>query len=218
MLKHTLFIAGLTIGSLSVVNQSAHALSWHWAYIDDQGGLAQGTFTTGGASYNSADVYTISAIAGTYTPSGGSAETITGLSSVVWPQVDQTFKWDGTNTSTILLNNNGFEYVTNRNSDFNIYKSGAGNTTAGPYLAAGTWANGSGGGGYVTSSTLTPAASTPVPFEFSPEQGVILGIPLFLGLRKLKSKNAIQKQNQTLYLVLVLNARTNTKKVKKPAR
>jgi len=189
MLKHTLFIAGLTIGSLSLANQSAHALSWHWAYSDDQGGLAQGTFTTGGASYNSADVYTISAIAGTYTPSGGSAETITGLSGSAG--ADQTFMWDGTNTSTILLNNNGFEYVTNRNSDFNIYKSGAGNTTAGPYLAAGTWANGS--GGYVTSSTLTPAASTPVPFEFSPEQGVILGIPLFLGLRKLKSKNAIQK-------------------------
>ena len=194
MLKHTLFIAGLTIGSLSLANQSAHALSWNWAYSDDQGGQAQGTFTTGGASYNSADVYTISAITGTYTPSGGSAETITGLSSVVWPQVDQTFKWDGTNTSTILLNNNGFEYVTNRNSDFNIYKSGAGNTTAGPYLAAEYWfINGSSGGGANVTSSISPAASTPVPFEFSPEQGVILGVPLFLGLRKLKSKNAAQK-------------------------
>jgi hypothetical protein len=28
--------------------------------------------------------------------------------------------------------------------------------------------------------------TTNVPFEFSPEQGFILGIPLFLGLRKLK--------------------------------
>jgi len=193
MLKHTLFIAGLTIGSLSLANQSAHALSWHWAYSDDQGGLAQGTFTTGGASYNSADVYTISAITGTYTPSGGSAETITGFSNAVWQYVDQTFMWDGTNSSTILLNNNGFEYVTNQNSDFNIFSSTAGTTTAGPYLAADNWINGSGGGGNVTSSTLTPAASTPVPFEFSPEQGFILGIPLFLGLRKLKSKKAAQK-------------------------
>jgi len=192
MLKHTLFIAGLTIGSLSLANQSAHALSWHWAYSNDQGGLAQGTFTTGGASYNSTDVYTISAIAGTYTPNGGSAETITGLSSAVYPFVDQTFMWDGTNSSTILVNNNGFEYVTNQGSDFNIYSTTGGTTTAGPYLAAdGTVTSSTDGA--VTSSTLTPAASTPVPFEFSPEQGFILGIPLFLGLRKLKSKKAAQK-------------------------
>ena len=183
MLKHTLFIAGLTIGSLSLANQSAHALSWNWAYSDDQGGLAQGTFTTGGASYNSTDVYTILAIAGTYTPSGGSAETITGLSGLGGP--DQTFKWDGTNSSTILVKSNGFSYVTNQGSDFNIYTNGS-------YLAAGYWGDPF-ESGTVTSSTLTPAASTPVPFEFSPEQGFILGIPLFLGLRKLKSKKAAQK-------------------------
>jgi len=32
--------------------------------------------------------------------------------------------------------------------------------------------------------------STPVPFELSPEQGFILGVPLFLGLRYLKKKRA----------------------------
>ena len=102
--------------------------------------------------------------------------------------------WNGTNSSTILLNNHGFEYVTNQGSDFNIYSTTGGNISGqGPYLAADNWIHGSGGGGNVTSSTLTPAASTPVPFEFSPEQGFILGIPLFLGLRKLKSKNAAQK-------------------------
>jgi hypothetical protein len=31
---------------------------------------------------------------------------------------------------------------------------------------------------------------TPVPFEFSPEQGFLLGVPLFLGLRYLKKKRA----------------------------
>lgn len=29
-----------------------------------------------------------------------------------------------------------------------------------------------------------------VPFEFSPEQGFLLGVPLFIGLRKLKKKRA----------------------------
>jgi hypothetical protein len=33
---------------------------------------------------------------------------------------------------------------------------------------------------------IATPASTNVPFEFSPEQGFMLGIPLFLGLRKLK--------------------------------
>ncbi len=32
--------------------------------------------------------------------------------------------------------------------------------------------------------------STPVPFEFSPEQGFILGVPLFMGMRYLKKKKA----------------------------
>ncbi len=41
-----------------------------------------------------------------------------------------------------------------------------------------------------TIASTTPA--TPVPFEFSPEQGFILGVPLFLGLRKLKKKRAVQ--------------------------
>ena len=41
-----------------------------------------------------------------------------------------------------------------------------------------------------TIESTTPA--TPVPFEFSPEQGFILGVPLFLGLRKLKKKRAVQ--------------------------
>jgi len=35
---------------------------------------------------------------------------------------------------------------------------------------------------------------TPVPFEFSPEQGVLLGVPLFLGLRQIKKRSAAKKQ------------------------
>ncbi len=33
-----------------------------------------------------------------------------------------------------------------------------------------------------------------VPFEFSPEQGFMLGVPLFLGLRQLKKRTAAKKQ------------------------
>jgi len=38
------------------------------------------------------------------------------------------------------------------------------------------------------------SVSTPVPFEFSPEQGVLLGVPLFLGLRQIKKRSAAKKQ------------------------
>lgn len=40
------------------------------------------------------------------------------------------------------------------------------------------------------SSMRMTAASTEVPFDFSPEQGVALGLPLFIGLRMLKKRNA----------------------------
>jgi len=59
-------------------------------------------------------------------------------------------------------------------------------------LTANSWTSTGGGFGdaVFTATFNVPAASTPVPFEFSPEQGFILGIPLFLCLRKLKKKRA----------------------------
>ncbi len=61
----------------------------------------------------------------------------------------------------------------------------------------------------VTSTTLVSTVNDPgtfvkqinngvslknVPFEFSPEQGFMLGVPLFLGLRQLKKRTAAKKQ------------------------
>jgi len=42
----------------------------------------------------------------------------------------------------------------------------------------------------------TPTSNTRanVPFEFSPEQGFLLGVPLFLGLRQIKKRSAAKKQ------------------------
>ena len=50
------------------------------------------------------------------------------------------------------------------------------------------------GGGYVLGSFSAPVAegsvtaSTAVPFEFDPNQGLVLGVPLFIGLRVLQKK------------------------------
>jgi len=180
MLKHTLFIAGLTIGSLSLANQSAHALSWNWSVVDGNGQTSSGTFTTDGTSYQAGTTYNITGITGT-SNLGATGKTIANISSVGSPS--NTFQWDGTNSSPIITQYNGIEWANTDGKSIEIYYRG------GLYNAANRWISEYTTANYpITSSTLTP-----VPFEFSPEQGFILGIPLFLGLRKLKSKKAAQK-------------------------
>ena len=43
---------------------------------------------------------------------------------------------------------------------------------------------------FVSTGSVT---TTAVPFEFSPSQGMLLGVPFFIGLRILKSKRALRK-------------------------
>jgi len=59
MLKRSILIAGLSIGSLSLANQGAHALSWNWSLVDSNGQTSSGTFTTDGFSYQAGITYTI---------------------------------------------------------------------------------------------------------------------------------------------------------------
>jgi hypothetical protein len=182
MLKRSLFIAGLTIGSLSLANQSAHALSWNWSVVDSNGQTSSGTFTTDGTSYQAGTTYNITAITGT-SNINATGKTIAGISS--FNGATNTLQWDGTNSSTLIGNLGGISWDNTDGNSVNIHTNLSGYDAVnqavtdypGPYLL-------------ITSSTLTPAVSTPVPFEFSPEQGFILGVPLFLGLRKLKKKRA----------------------------
>lgn len=64
-------------------------------------------------------------------------------------------------------------------------------------------------------TTITTVASDPnfptfqqrgvsaaVPFNFSPEQGVVLGLPLFIGLRMLKKRMALRKSKVTVEEVI----------------
>ena len=188
MLKHTLFIAGLTIGSLSLANQSAHALSWNWSVVDGNGQTSSGTFTTDGTSYQAGTTYNITGITGT-SNLGATGKTIANINSS-FSRPSNTLKWDGTNSSPLITQYDGIAWDNTDGKSVQIYYDVSG----GSYNAANQWISQYTTFHYpITSSTLTPAASTPVPFEFSPEQGFILGVPLFLGLRKLKSKKAAQK-------------------------
>jgi len=183
MLKSSILIAGLTIGSLSVANQGAHALRWTWSLVDSKGQTSSGTFTTDGTSYLAGTNYNITAITGTsnITETG---KTIANINSS-FHGPSNILRWDGTNSSPLISNVNGISWDNTDGNSVNIYYGvdsyDAVNFTGTSY---------SGNNPSITSSTLTPAASTPVPFEFSPEQAFILGVPLFLGLRKLKKKRA----------------------------
>ncbi len=149
------------------------ALTWTFSFASD-GGDASGVITTDGTGIPQANtIYNITAITGTFTPTGGTAETITGVST--YQSAANTIGWDGTKTSSILVTGSGFSFDTPTDS-FNVYQ----NTGTG-YLTANSL-------NYSLSDyTITSSKFAPVPFEFSIEQGFILGIPLFWGLRKLKS-------------------------------
>jgi len=148
------------------------ALTWTFSFASD-GGDASGTITTDGTGIPLANTpYNITAITGAFTPNGGTAETITGVST--YQSADNTIEWDGTKTSSIIVTGSGFSFDTSSDS-FNVYQ----NTGTG-YLTA-TSLNYS-----LSDYTITSSKFAPVPFEFSPEQGFILGIPVFIGLRKLK--------------------------------
>ncbi|MEI6379779.1 MAG: hypothetical protein WCO81_02660 [Cyanobacteriota bacterium ELA615] len=182
MLKRSILIAGLSIGSLSLANQGAHALSWTWSLVDSNGQTSSGTFTTDGFSYQAGITYTISAITGT-SNINQTGQTIANIIDYVG--ASNTLQWDGTNSSPLISNIDGISWNNTDGTFVIIYYSFSGysgvDSTSTTYASTNP---------SITSSTLTPAASTPVPFEFSPEQGFILGVPLFLGLRKLKKKRA----------------------------
>ena len=183
MLKRSVVIASLTIGSLSLANQSAHALSWNWSLVDTNGQTSSGTFTTNGTSYQTGTTYTITGITGTsnINATGKTIAAINGGSL----GASNLLQWDGTNSSPIITNSSGIAWDNTDGFFVVIYYNGSGFSAVD---SSSTSYSGADPG--ITSSTLTPVASTPVPFEFSPEQGFILGIPLFLGLRKLKKKRA----------------------------
>jgi hypothetical protein len=181
MLKRSVVIASLTIGSLSLANQSAHALSWNWSLVDTNGQTSSGTFTTNGTSYQAGTTYAITGITGT-SNINATGKTIAGIGSF---SASNLLQWDGTNSSPIITDLGGISWDNTDGGSVNIYYSG-GDFSAVNSSETSYPGNNPG----ITSSTLTPVASTPVPFEFSPEQGFILGIPLFLGLRKLKKKRA----------------------------
>lgn len=84
------------------------SIVWNWSFSDG-GGVASGTFTTAGSIPTANTPYTITGITGSF---NGSA--ITGL--VTYSGDDQTFEWDGTASSKLLLDVGGISFSTAANN------------------------------------------------------------------------------------------------------
>ena len=178
MNKNTI-VAAITVSCfLAITSTPVKAISWNYT-ATTTGGSAAGKVTTDGTYPARANhTYNISAINGTFTPTGGTSETIIGLNTS-YQGPDSTIQWNGTILSTLIVSTAGFSFET-ANGPYNISNSGPNYYGAATDLYDNLLNDYS-----VNASSLEPI-STSVPFEFSIEQGFILGVPLFLGLRKIK--------------------------------
>jgi len=125
----------------------------------------QGTFTTAGATAQAFTTETITAITGTYTRSGTSGDgtyQITGLDNSVF-NGGQRFQWDGTNTSQIISDIDGIEFLTDAGANVIILNGNAGMI----FSSVDSTATGfSGFDGSISSSSLSPvpaSSSAPSP-------------------------------------------------------
>ncbi len=167
------------LGFLLASTRPAFALGWKWSITDNNGNISFGSLTTDGTSYQTNVVYNITSISG-ISNLGALGKTIAQISN--YSDATNTLQWDGTKISPFILNYDGTAWEnTDGNSVGILYLAGSSN---GNYGAVDRYIQTYDNKDYsIVSSTLTP-----VPFEFSLEQGFILGIPLFLGLRYFKKK------------------------------
>lgn len=153
--------AAASLATLFVPN-AARALTWDWSVTGSKGS-AQGTFTTAGATAQAGITETITGITGTYTRSNttdAGTYTITGLGLTL--VADNTFRWDGSNASPLIVDYGGISFkLATTLEEINIYYD----VENGGYAAADSFASTfEGDDGSITSSTLAPqAVPSPLP-------------------------------------------------------
>ena len=147
--------AAASLASLAVPN-AAHALTWNWSFLVNNGSSGTGTFTTASTTAVANQDELITGATGTYIRVGADAGTytITGINSSTTP----TFRWDGTPGSAIIHNDDFRINLQVGAKDVDIYYEdgdiannftwGAINTIATNFLGS--------DGNIITSSTLTP--------------------------------------------------------------
>jgi hypothetical protein len=179
-------VLALGLAGLGVVQQisSAQALSYTWSFVTDSGSTGgagntvSGTISGLNIGANNGNGLTIS----TSTTPNGQLENITN-----WTFIQTSL---GGNAFTV----NSAGQVTLADAEYKdpsgdkLFFGGYGGYIPGIGTGTGTtyFENSIGG------ATAFVSSSSSVPFDFNPTIGVILGIPLFLGMRTLKQRQAFQ--------------------------
>jgi len=195
--------SALVASAVLLQSAAAHALTYSFnpdpIVLPPDSINVTGTFDFDGTAYTNINITATGLTSGQSAPAGVNSVTFTSLNGSVLS--DSTFlslKYsypDSTNVPTL----NAFNALV---LNFGSALTGAGGDTADilgigdadpsyiSYSNAATLTTFT--KGFPTGATVNGA--TPVPFEFSPEQGVLLGVPLFLGLRQIKKRSAAKKQ------------------------
>ncbi len=193
--------SALVASAVLLQSAAAHALTYSFnpdPIVLPPGSInVTGTFDFDGTAYTNINITASGLVGGNTAPAGVTSVTFTALNGSVLS--DSTFlslKYsypDNATTPTL----NAFNAL---ELNFGSALTGAGGDTASilgigdPKVSSLKYNN---DGTATTFSKGFPkgsTVSTPVPFEFSPEQGVLLGVPLFLGLRQIKKRSAAKKQ------------------------
>ena len=164
--------------------------TWNWSFTtlntDGNGPgdqFGSGTFTTADVTPTANTTYTITGISGTYSR-GGTTYTITGLGNR--GGADNTFRWDGTQSSPIIATNNGISFFVDSSPAYqvNLYAtSGAGYR---PIFFQGTGF--SGADGNIASSQLSPVYPAPGPSDVPGPLPLFGAVAAFQASRRLRRR------------------------------
>jgi len=193
--------SALVASAVLLQSAAAHALTYSFnpkpIVLPPDSINVTGTFDFNGTAYSNINITASGLTGGANAPAGVNSVTFTSLNGSVLSDsnvLSLKYSYPDNATTPTLNAFNALEL------NFGSALTGAGGNTA-SILGIGDAKPSS--FKYNNDATLTTftkgfpkgsTVSTPVPFEFSPEQGVLLGVPLFLGLRQIKKRSAAKKQ------------------------
>ncbi len=178
-LKNFSFALGLSAIGIALNSGSALALNWEFSYSGPDVN-ASGMLTTTDTT-NSSGYYTITGISGTRNEL--TISEIIDVGGFSLSNNDNLIK-----ISSPQLTDLGFAYTLADGTEVHTYNFGFREEL----VNGGLYSDG------LITFSATPASAA-VPWDFSPTQGVALGLPLFIGLRMLKKRRALKKSQSEVH-------------------
>ncbi len=211
-IKHFCLALGLaTIGIIATNTPKASALTWTTGMNDamsnfttypgqsftpnQQGNAGSGTSPSNGSALlnsfslgsNSTGLLYIFSSAYTGTPANLASYSGSNKLGVSSAAVSGTYSFN----SGLLLPDVTSQYYAYADSQYMVKFTNNSSVVGNLFFSNGSTSTYTQGSGYFNFSANFSSAS--VPWNFSPSEGIVLGVPLFIGLRMLKRKRALRK-------------------------